>query len=216
LEYDPGDYYDTAQTGYGSDERNGQPSDNGVDAKGTTYMRDWGRPVILKEGTPGEVLTPSQYFPITLPEKGGGFTSGADDFRDAIANCKSATIHIGDVIPTEPGRMWGPTSQGSHDLIALDAGAHWDLGSGQVVGSTYRPWRASPRVINIPLFDPTKAPTEGRKDIHVANVTAFWVEDIRGGDVIGRFMFASGVADGAGVPGGPGAGPGLMAVRLIR
>ncbi len=213
--YDGTDYYDTAETGYGSDERNGQPSDNGVDPKGTSYSRDWGRPIVLKEGKPGEVLTPSQYFPITLPEQGGGFTSGADDYREAIAQCKSATIHIGDVIPTEPGRMWGPTAQGSRDLIGLDSGAYWDLGANGVVGSSYRPWRASPRIINIPLFDPTQAPAEGRQDIHVANVTAFWVEKISGGDVIGRFMFASGSAEGG--PGGPGGvGPALMAVRLIH
>jgi hypothetical protein len=215
--YDGGDYYDTAETGYGSHERDGQPSDNGVDPKGTTYVRDWGRPVTLKEGSPHEVWTPSQYFPITLPEQGGGFTSGADDYRDAIANCHSATIHIGDVIPTEPGRMTGPTAQGTRDLMALDPGARWNVSQGTVVGSSFSPWRASPRVITIPLFDPRKAPTEGRQDIHVANVTAFWVEKISGNDVIGRFMFASGIADGSSTgPGGPGSGPALMAVRLIR
>jgi hypothetical protein len=214
-QYDATDYYNTAETGYGSNERNGQPSDNKIDPKGTTYTRDWGRPVVLKEGAPGETLTPSQYFPITLPEKGGGYTSGADDFRDAIAGCKSATIHIGDVIPTEPGRMWGPTAQGSRDLIAQDPGATWNVAAGSVGGSRYSPWRASPRVINLPLFDPTKSPTSGRKDIHVANVTAFWVEEVKGGDVIGRFLFASGSAEAG--PGGPvGAGPALMAVRLIR
>ncbi len=214
-EYDGADYYETSETGYGSDERNGQPSDNDVDPEGTTYVRDWGRPVVLKEGSPNEVWTPSQYFPITLPEKGGGFTSGADDYREAIAGCRSATIYIGDVIPTEPGKMDGPTRQGTRDLIALDPGARWELGANGVVGSSYSPWRASPRIINIPLFDPTKAPPSGRTDITVANVTAFWVEEIRGDDVIGRFMFASGVAIGG--PGGAGGvGPGLMAVRLIR
>ena len=83
--------------------------------------------------------------------------------------------------------------------------------------SAYEPWRASPRIITIPLFDTTKSPTEGRKDIHVANVTAFWVDRVQNGDVIGRFLFATGgVVGGPGGPGGGGAGPALMAVRLIR
>jgi Flp pilus assembly protein TadG len=215
--YDGTDYYNTAETGFGSNERNGQPSDNGVDSKGTTYLRDFGRPIVLKEGKPGDVWTPSQYFPITLPEPGGGFTSGASDYRDAIANCRSATIHIGDVIPTEPGRMVGPTKQGMTDLIAQDPGANWGLAANGVSGSRYDPWRASPRVINIPLFDPDQAPSSGRKDIHVANVSAFWVERMEGNDVVGRFMFASGSAvGGPGGPGGGGVGPALMAVRLIR
>lgn len=214
--FDPGDYYETDVTGYGSPYRDGVPSNNGVDPRGTTYSRDFGRPIVLKEGTPQQTLEPSQYFPITLPEKGGGFTSGADDYREAIAGCVSATIHIGDVIPTEPGNMSGPTRQGMLDLMAQDPGARWDVAGKTVVGSRYDPWRASPRVIHIPLFDPEEAPPSGRTDIKVANVTAFWVEGMQGNDVIGRFMFASGVAgDGAGGT-GTGTGPGLMAVRLIR
>lgn len=215
--FDGPDYYETDVTGYGTDYRNGVPSDNGIDPPGTTYFRDFGRPVVLKEGSPHEVLTPSQYFPITLPTPGGGFTEGASDYRDAIANCRSATISIGDVIPTEPGNMSGPTAQGSRDLIAMDSGARWNTGRNEVQSSAYEPWRASPRIITIPLFDPTKSPTEGRKDIHVANVTAFWVDRVQNGDVIGRFLFATGgVVGGPGGPGGGGAGPALMAVRLIR
>jgi hypothetical protein len=215
--YDGPDYYDTDVTGYGSDYRNGVPSNNGIDPAGTTYVRDFGRPVVLKEGSPHEVLTPSQYFPITLPEPGGGFTSGASDYRDAIANCRSATISIGDVIPTEPGNMTGPTKQGTQDLMALDPDATWNPSTHEVEGSAYEPWRASPRIITIPLFDPTKSPTSGRKDIHVANVTAFWVDRMQGKDVVGRFLFATGgTVGGTGGPGGGGAGPALMAVRLVR
>jgi hypothetical protein len=215
--YDGGDYYDTATTGYGSDYRDGQASNNGIDPPGTSYVRDWGRPIVLKEATPQQTWTPSQYFPITLPEPGGGFTSGANDYRNAIANCHQAKVSIGDWIPTEPGRMWGPTVQGTQALIAQDQGASWDVAAGTVTGSSYQPWRASPRIITIPLFDPQYAPVSGRKDIKVANVTAFWVEDIQGQDVIGRFMFATGVAgDGSGGPGGANVGPALKAVRLIH
>lgn len=212
--YDPGnDYYDTEETGYGSDFRNTTPANNGMDPNGTIYQNDFGRPVVLKEGVPGEVLTPSQYFPITLPLPQGGFTEGAADYRDAIANCRSAVIDIGDAIPTEPGRMVGPTRQGMLDLIALDPNANWNPGADGPTGSSYEPWRSSPRVIHIPLFDPRKAPGSGRKDIEVANVTAFWVERMQGNDVVGRFLFASGAPGGSG---SPGTGPGLYAVRLIR
>jgi hypothetical protein len=61
--YDPGELYDQTETGYGSDWRDGQPSHNGVDPNGTTYTDDFGRPLVIKEGSPDEAIVSSWYFP---------------------------------------------------------------------------------------------------------------------------------------------------------
>jgi hypothetical protein len=213
--YDDGEPYDAGVTGYGTDFRNGVPSDNGIDPKGTTYDFDFGRPIALKEGTPDQSIVPSWYFPWDVPEASGAPSTGADRYRWNIANCNPSVVSVGEAHWVENGNMPGPTSQGMRELIALDPDAEFDVVADSVVGSRYQPWKASPRVGNIPLFDPQWPVRPGKKPVVFNNITAFWIEGMNGNDVIGRFLYASGVA-----PGGPGTGtttgPQVKYVRLIR
>jgi len=213
LRFDEGEHYDANETGYGTDFRNGVPSDNGIDSPGTTYENDFGRPIRLKEGTPQETIVPSWYFPWDVPSPGGP-ANGADRYRWNIANCNATIVSVGEEYMVENGNMTGPTRQGTQDLIDKDPGAHWDTDADSVVGSAYRPWKASPRVGNIPLFDPQWPVRPGKKPIQFNNITAFWIEGMQGNDVVGRFLYASGVL--AGSPGaGSTTGPQVKAVRLI-
>lgn len=214
--YDPGEYYHASETGYGSDFRNGRPAQNGIDPQGTTYDQDFGRPLALKEGTPQETIVPSWYFPWDVPQVDGSPETGASRYRWNIANCNTSVIRLGEAYMVENGNMTGPTNQGISDLIDEDPGARWDVNADSVVGSAYRPWKASPRVANIPLFDPTEPVEPGKKPIVFNNVTAFWVEGMDGKDVIGRFLYATGVGVGSDGLGGTSEGPDLKFVRLIE
>ena len=194
----------------------GQPSQNGIDPSGTTYVEDFGRPIALKEGTPQETIVPSWYFPWDVPQVDGSPDVGASRYRWNIANCNTSVIGLGTEYMVENGNMTGPTKQGVQDLIAQDPDATWDVNADSVVGSAYRPWKASPRVANIPLFDPTEPVYPGKKPIQFNNVTAFWIEGLKGSDVIGRFMYATGVGVGSDGLGGSSEGPDLKFVRLIE
>jgi Flp pilus assembly protein TadG len=212
-QYDAPEFYDANETGYGTDFRNGVPSDNGVDPSGTTYDYDVGRPIILHPGTPQEAIVPSWYFPWDVPQ-GGGPDVGADRYRWNIANCNSNVVSIGQAYMVENGNMAGPTRAGTTELIEKDKYATWDVAADSVVGSAYQPWEASPRVGHIPLFDPRDQVQPGKKPVVFNNITAIWMEDVQGQKVIGRFLHASGIV--AGSPGvGTTTGPMPMAVHLI-
>jgi len=215
-EYDDGELYDPAVTGYGSDFRNGVPSDNGVDPAGTMYTKDFGRPIVLKEGTPQESIVPSWYFPWDVPQVDGQPATGAARYRDNIANCNPTVISLGEEYMVENGNMRGPTKQGVRDLVDQDPDAEWDVQGDSVVGSAFQPWKASPRVAHIPLFDPTQPVDPGKKPIQFNNITAFFIEGMQGNDVIGRFLFASGLGVGTSGTGGQSTGPELLFVRLVE
>jgi hypothetical protein len=215
-QYDPGELYDPLVTGYGTDYRNGIPADNGIDPVGTTYENDFGRPMALKEGTPQEAIVPSWYFPWDVPDVSDAPIVGADRYRWNIANCNTNVIGVGQQYQVETGNMRGPTRQGIEDLIDLDPGAHWDVTADSVVGSAYQPWKASPRFVHLPLFDPTEPIDPGKKPIVFNNMTAFFVEEMDGDDVIGRFLYASGIAGGNLPGGGQSIGPLIKFVRLVE
>jgi hypothetical protein len=214
-EYDPDEPYDPALHGYGSDWRNGVPSDNGIDPAGTTYEYDFGRPLEIKEGDPNESIVSSWYFPWDVPQANNPDV-GADRYRWNIANCNTSVVEIGKAYWPENGRMKGPTVQGTQALKAKDPDAYFDIEADSVVGSVYKPWKASPRVMNIPLFDPTQPVKPGKRPLVFNNITAFWLEGLQGDDVIGRFLYASGI----GLPGegnsGDDFGHQAKLVRLVE
>jgi hypothetical protein len=222
-EYEPGegDFYDPEETGYGSDYRNDMQNgidlpDNEIDPVGTTYEYDFGRPLVLKEGTPQDATVSSWYFPWDVPQAQGSPATGADRYRWNIANCNPNPIIIGVEYDVENGNMPGPTRQGVRDLIALDPDAEWDLACDCVINSDYEPWHASPRVGTIPLYNPTDPIDPGKKPIVFNNLTLFFFDRLNGSDVVGRFMFSNGFF----VPGVPGPGGGQgnqnLAVHLIE
>ena len=214
--YDPGETYDPPETGYGSDWRDGQPSHNGIDPNGTTYDDDFGRPLLVKEGDSQETLVASWYFPWDIPRVDGDPPVGGARYRWNIANCNTSIVRLGEAYDFENGGMQGPTKQGIKDLIAKDKDAEWDVDADSVVGSAFRPWKASPRVVKIPLFDPTQELRPGKKPIVFNNFTDFFIEGMQGKDVIGRFLYASGIGVGSGGAGGVDQGASPKFVHLVE
>ena len=210
-EYEPPELYDAPNTGYGSDYRNSLRNKidgtdaywNDLDPAGTTYEKDFGRPLRLKPGDPSVTIVSSWFFPWDVPQQQGAPITGADRYRWNIANCNTNPVFIGQPYQVENGNMEGPTRQGVLDLIAKDDDAEWDVDADSVVGSAYQPWKASPRVFTIPLFDPTDPVEPGKKPVVFNNMTSFFLEGVYQGDVMGRFLFASGI-----ILSGPGPGPG--------
>jgi hypothetical protein len=216
--YDDGEPYDAGVTGYGTDFRNGVPSDNGIDPKGTTYDFDFGRPIALKEGTPDQSIVPSWYFPWDVPEASGAPSTGADRYRWNIANCNTSVVMIGEPHMVENGNMTGPTQQGVKDLLKEDPDAWWDASTGTVQGSVYGDtWKASARVVNLPLFDPRDPVEPGKKPVVFNNFASFFLEGMDGNDVIGRFLYASGIGVGTtGSGGSADTGAMTLFVRLVE
>lgn len=214
--YDPGEDYDQTETGYGSDWRDGEPSHNGIDPNGTTYDDDFGRPLLVKEGDAKQTLVSSWYFPWDIPRVDGDPPVGADRYRWNIANCNTSVVQLGEEYMFENGGMQGPTKQGIEALIAKDKDAVFDVSADSVIHSAYRPWKSSPRVVKIPLFDPTRELQPGKKPIVFNNFTDFWIDGMQGKDVIGRFLYASGLGVGSTGTGGAQEGPFLKYVHLVE
>jgi hypothetical protein len=182
---DPGELYDPALTGYQA------PADVGL-------------PVTLKVGNPNQTMTPGVFYPVNYPPLGQTPSplTGANWYRQWIAECEPYLVGIGDRLQIEPGNMVGPTDQGIDELIALDPNAQWDSTTNTVTGSAYG---KSPRIALVPLFDPTLAPGSGRDWVTVMQVAAFFIEDTGpGGEVTGRFLdyAAPGVPCAGGLGGG--------------
>lgn len=216
--YDPGEYYDMTETGYGSDYRNGKPAFNGIDPDGTTYVNDLGRPVVLKEGTPQEAIVSSWYFPWDVPAVDGGPATGAARYRWNIANCNTSIVRLGEAYMVENGNMTGPTRQGVGALLDSDPDAYWDASTGTVQGSVMGDaWKASDRVVNLPFFDPRDPVDPGKKPVVFNNFASFFIEGMQGSDVIGRFLYASGIGVGTTGSGGSAeTGAMTLFVRLVE
>lgn len=214
--FEAGDRYDPETTGYGTRARDGAASENGVDPAGTTYAGDFGRPLVLEEGSPATAPASDRYLPVQLPPAGEG-SAGPPPGRGSEPACASAPVRVGQALAVAAEGAAGASTRQLAEFVALDRGARWDPGAREVVGSRYRPWRASPRVVTIPLFDPSHAPDRAGGEIRLSNVSALWIEGVAGGEVVGRLLYASGVPAAGGGPGeGNVVGPALKAVRLIR
>lgn len=215
-QYDPGEFYDQEKTGYGSDWRDNVPSNNGIDPNGTKYTDDFGRPLLIKEGSAQETAVASWFYPWDVPQIDGQPHVGADRYRWNIEFCNTSIVNLGDEYPFETGAMQGPTKQGIEALIAKDKDARWDVNADSVIGSLYQPWKASPRVVKIPLFDPTQKLQPGKKPIVFNNFTDFFIVGMKGKDVIGRFLTASGIGVGSTGTGGAKEGSSLKYVHLVE
>lgn len=108
---------------------------------------------------------------------------------------------------TENGNMIGPTKQGVQDLIDLDPGASWDHDTQSVVSE----YPVSPRIVIMPLFDPTVTIDPGKTEVTITNIIGMFIEEMQGNTVIGRFLQVG----GAGAA-GSGSAAGLQFVRLVE
>ena len=143
--FDPedGDYYVPASltqpesgrpaTGWGSNLRNGD---------GLT--RDYGRQfTALRRGT-----SLSGYFYYEWD------VSAETSFREELLSCNGLPIYVGEEYSFLGGSRTGEVRQGLDYLLQQDPSAVFNPATGEVDGSAYEDWRQSPRVFQVPLFDP--------------------------------------------------------------
>jgi Flp pilus assembly protein TadG len=176
---------------------------------GYNAERDKGLEVRLKADN-NTKLAPSFYQPWAIPGSTGG-----EDYRWNIANCNTSIMPFGALMTPEPGNMVGPTQQGMSDLIARDPNAYWDKATDRVVSNMH----PSPRVVAIPLFDPefyeTGKQNSRNADLRAVNFLGFFVEEMRGKEVIGRVTPIGGLRMGSGYgPAPEGAFP--KVIRLVQ
>jgi Flp pilus assembly protein TadG len=155
---------------------------------GYNPVRDKGLEVVLKASN-NDNVTASWYNPWDLPG-----STGADDYRNNIGGCNSALMGNGDMMTPEPGNMVGPTAQGMRDRIGLDPNAYWNTVCNCVQGSNSR---ISPRIVIIPTYDPVvfaNGASHGRNlSLQLVSFIGFFLEDMRGNDVVGRITPVGGV-----------------------
>ena len=156
-------------------------------------------------------IAPSFYYPWDMV----GEDMGADDYRHNIGYCNTNIMEFGDVFVAKPGNMVGPTNQGMDDLILRDPRATWNENTDpDTINSEFRP---SPRLVAIPLFDPEYYDTGKRMgrnaSLKFVNYLGFFIEEMRGNEVVGRIHPIGGLRTGNG-PAPPGAFP--LVIRLVQ
>ena len=191
-----------------------------------------GQELIVKIGEPfnkgGQIDLPS------LQQESGHFfaidlcgDSGASAYRERIASaCKDdCSVSQGEFLTLEPGNMVGPTKQGVDDLIRLDPAAKWnpnpaviadpDQSGSWVTDSKFSDWRQSPRLVKIPVYDPSELLSQGKTDVKVAGFAGFWIEgyETKQGTVTGYFVPATALGSSSQ---GPTNGPVLRVLRLVE
>lgn len=137
---------------------------------------DWqlGDPVVLKASSGTGHYSPGNYGALTM----GG--RGASSFEANVANGYTGWIRAGDLLPTEPGNMAGPTERALESRISQDRHATW---------ATVR--KGSPRIIVIPVLESFEV--NGRGEVKIVGFGAFFVERVgtqgsEQGSVHGRFL----------------------------
>jgi Flp pilus assembly protein TadG len=176
---------------------------------GYNAIRDKGMPVVLKAGNDSKI-SPSFYFPWAMPGN-----MGADDYEFDLAWCDNGlTVPFNYLMTPEPGNMVGPTASGIEQRILRDPTAYWDESLNKVVS----PMSPSPRIVPLPLFDPeyyeTGKQNSRNADLKAVNYLGFFIEELRGGEVIGRVTPIAGTYNGGLGPAPVGAFP--MAIRLVK
>ena len=175
---------------------------------GYNAERDKGMRIRLKSSNDTKIA-PSFYYPYAIPA-----STGADDYREAIAGCNTTIMKFGQTYDPEPGNMVGPTKQGMEDLVALDPTAYWDETNKRVVSKM----KPSPRVRAIPLFDPAyyaDGKLNGRNaSLKFINYLGFFIEEMNGNEIYGRITPIGGMRNGEGGEAPAGAFP--MSIRLVK
>jgi hypothetical protein len=129
--------------------------------------------------------------PITSGWSGPCTDQGAMDtppaYRADICNCNRTMIDTKITYRRPSGASGGlapHTGTGTANLIAQDPTAYWDAMRGQVARSKVTNWRSSPRVVTVPLHDPTYT----GKDLRFTRFAKVFVESESNGVVTGRFV----------------------------
>jgi hypothetical protein len=140
----------------------------------------------------GSKLAPSMY---QVWDMEGG-SRGSSDVRDSIANCNTQILGFGETFVHKPGMQTGPVDQGIEALLAKDPTAYWD----EDLDKPVSPYGKSPRTVVIPLFDPTyyeEGKHGGRNaSLKFVNYLGFFIQEMRGKEVIGRITPVGGLRKG--------------------
>ena len=147
-----------------------------------------GEPVVLKIGSQGNRPASSFFNPIVLPwpEEYGEGGPGGDAYREAITKCNPMVIEPNQTleVSSEPGRMVGPTVQGTKTIMDQDPYAYWNDEIGDVDHTGGGNVGESARIVLVPVFDPRMWPTAGRMTeqkgnaIVITKIVAFFLEDL--------------------------------------
>jgi hypothetical protein len=145
-----------------------------------------GMEVKLKLSSKDNRPAQSYFNPIVLPWPGDESHPqwGAAYYRESIAKCNPLVLEPDTElqIASEPGRMTGPTIQGTTVLLEQDPTAYWNEEIQNVDHTGDGSIGESPRIIVIPVFDPRMWPESGRlmekrgNAIVVAKMVAFFIE----------------------------------------
>lgn len=184
---------------------------------------------IHKAGGGGGGMNPSWYFPwAPLDDEDqqldGG--NGAAAFQARFTNCLQATYLPGDFINTEPGAMVQPSNWGFDDLYNEDPEMVWNESANDGEGCPYRPSTEScdygtKRIRPMPMFDPTQAPSSGRKPVQITQFAQIFYEgNVGNGANTGFYArFLGYITPDAGnedEDDGGGEGPIVKQLKLIR
>jgi hypothetical protein len=187
---------------------------------GTSRVKPWAIPdfdyvlgqlVLLKSGSSDPpAATTSFFYCVDFPPINKGTpVTGADEYYDNIVNGSSMAIEIGDRLQVEPGDKSGPTKHGVEYLIDQDPDAYWDIATNEIKESRF-PEFTSPRVCKVSMYAETDPPASGRDEVVVVRLGAFFLEEMQGKDVYGRFIKIT-------TSGTPGDGESdLVGVRLVK
>lgn len=131
----------------------------------------YGDPYILKEG-PGTEYR-GNFAALALG------ASGSPIYQNNIKYGYKETLRIGQMVPTEPGNMSGPTAEGVDYRMALDPDATFETAE-----------KSSGRIVIVPIID--SLAVSGRSEVLIVGFAAFFLEGVggRGSDnyVTGRFL----------------------------
>lgn len=202
-------------TGFGSPFRSGSPNPS----------QDVGMMLTLKPGNPAQSWSPGWFMAWRPPDNMGGA-----DYRENIMQCiDERMFDTGDIVPvdTEQGNMIGPTIQGVEERIGTDP-YRWDTTTEPCTGkSCIRgpcgdggadaacPDYNGPRVITVPLMDPTEVMRNGMTEIQFRGFISVFLSDPTSNDITGHIVGLGG-APGNGGADDEGAGALPLYVHLVE
>jgi hypothetical protein len=178
-------------------------------------------------GTPSIQQESGHYFALDFGASGG---SG---YKDGLLYGSNYPVSPGDEVPLETGALMGPTTQAIKTLVfdpvMGDPDSKWNDQTGLPYsdkypsgfhpdGSPITDWMGSPRIVRIPVYDPSQGtPEMGKSTMTVAGFAGFWIEDIDNkGTITGRFVREVTVTGMGGPSAGPVSTPVLRNLRLVE
>ncbi|MEB3186881.1 MAG: pilus assembly protein TadG-related protein [bacterium] len=130
-----------------------------------------GEEILLKRSGPGNIRGNFQALAIDGP--------GARTYRSSLLDGARRTLRKGEMIPTEPGDMAGPTAATLQQLIGRDTTSFLEAELGT----------RTPRVITVALLDRDFFEASGRSNVTIAGFARVYLSyTTRRGEVVGRYL----------------------------